>query len=164
MGIQWGKYFTVFVHAVVIYKSKFCITELPILSRGPSYLLICTQVGNIAWCEHSGWYIPSMFFPKRTLYTSNGRWQCRKLNWRYACQHYYYYYDYIILICIETIDYKRNIIPLMTPHKQRRSKQKGLSERRRNLLFLNLAFLSYWSSAVVVVKSFELNTSVRVHC
>ena len=74
---------------------------------------------------------------------------------------YYYYYDYIILICIETIDYKRNIIPLMTPHKQRRSKQKGLSERRRNLLFLNLAFLSYWSSAVVVVKSLELNTSVR---
>ena len=74
---------------------------------------------------------------------------------------YYYYYDYIILICIETIDYKRNIIPLMILHKQRRSKQKGLSERRRNLLFLNLAFLSYWSSAVVVVKSFESNTSVR---
>ena len=65
----------VIIHCLCTSSGKFvrvvCTTELPkFLKRTNSLCWCLPRVGITAWCEHSGWYVPGILFPKRALYTS----------------------------------------------------------------------------------------------
>ena len=64
---------------------------------------------------------------------------------------YYYYYDYVHYINLYRLQGEHHSIN-DTTQAMEEEQAEGALRKRRNLLFLNPAFLSYFSNAVVVVK------------